>query len=120
MGLALSSNQERRLIGVGNVRELEYLRQKTMRIVSNNVAGILAGIFAFASFSATRVMAADWPCFRGPNHDGISTESIVWPKGGPRQVWKINVGIGHSALAVIGDRGYTMGNANETDTVFSI
>jgi len=54
------------------------------------------------------------------SHDGISTEAIVWPKGGPRQVWKINVGIGHSALAVAGDRAYTMGNDNETDTVFAI
>ncbi len=91
-----------------------------MRIMRNNVAAIVTGILAFGSFSATRIMGADWPCFRGPNHDGISTEAIVWPKSGPRQVWKINVGIGHSALAVVGDRAYTMGNANETDTVFSI
>src|SRR6476646_6804468 len=97
-----------------------YARQETMRIMSNNPGVILAVTFAFASFPATRIMAADWPCFRGPNHDGISTETIAWPRNGPRQVWKINVGIGHSALAVVGDRAYTMGNANETDTVFSI
>jgi len=75
-----------------------------MRIMRNSVAAMVTGIFAFGSFSATRIMGADWPCFRGPNHDGISTEAIVWPKTGPRQVWKINVGIGHSALAVVGDR----------------
>jgi outer membrane protein assembly factor BamB len=91
-----------------------------MRIMSNNPVVILAVTFAFGSFPATRIMGADWPCFRGPNHDGISTETIAWPRNGPRQVWKINVGIGHSALAVVGDRAYTMGNANETDTVFSI
>ena len=37
-----------------------------------------------------------------------------------RQLWKINVGIGHSAVSVVGNRAYTMGNANDTDTVFSI
>ena len=70
--------------------------------------------------SSTRMMGADWPSFRGPTHDGISAEAIAWPKGGPKQVWKINVGIGHSAVSVVGDRAYTMGNTNDTDTVFSI
>src|SRR5262252_5277648 len=72
----------------------------------------------FAALAALPL--SDWPCFRGANHDGISTEAIAWPKRGPREVWKINVGIGHSALSVVGDRAYTMGNANETDTIFSI
>src|SRR6188768_3438647 len=67
-----------------------------------------------------RMLAADWPAFRGPTHDGTSTERIAWPKNGPREKWKINVGIGHSAVSVVGNRAYTMGNANETDTVFSI
>ena len=61
-----------------------------------------------------------WPSFRGPTHDGKSAEAITWPKDGPKQLWKINVGIGHSAVSVVGDRAYTMGNANDTDTVFSI
>src|SRR6267378_1710093 len=83
-----------------------------MRIMRNNVVAMVTGIFAVGSFSATRMMGADWPCFRGPNHDGISTEAIVWPKSGPRPVWKINVGIGHSALAVVEDRAYTIGDAD--------
>ena len=70
--------------------------------------------------STTTMIGADWPSFRGPAHDGKSAETIVWPKAGPNQLWKINVGIGHSALSVVGDRAYTMGNANETDTVFSL
>jgi outer membrane protein assembly factor BamB len=70
--------------------------------------------------SSTGMAGADWPSFRGPTHDGKSSEPIVWPKGGPRQLWKINVGIGHSAVSVVGDRAYTMGNTNDTDTVFSI
>jgi outer membrane protein assembly factor BamB len=87
-----------------------------MRLVRSAIAAIVTGMFAFG----TLCDAADWPCFRGPNHDGTSTEAVVWPKGGPTPVWKINVGIGHSALSVVGDRGYTMGNADETDTIFAI
>ena len=70
-----------------------------MTTIKNSVAIVLAGVFAFGSFSATKIMGADWPCFRGPNHNGISTEAISWPKGDPKQVWKINVGIGHSAVS---------------------
>ena len=66
------------------------------------------------------MLGADWPSFRGPGHDGKSTEAITWPKAGPRQLWKINVGIGHSAVSVVGDRAYTMGNTDDVDTVFSI
>jgi outer membrane protein assembly factor BamB len=69
---------------------------------------------------SARIIAADWPSFRGSNHDGVSAEAISWPKNGPRQVWAINVGIGHSAVSVVGDRAYTMGNADSTDTIFSI
>src|SRR5262245_15188623 len=98
---ARSSNKE--------CRPSRVVEGRAMKTTRNNAAAILVVLFAF---SATRTMAADWPCFRGPNHDGISTEPIAWPKAGPRQVWKINVGIGHSQLAVVGDRAYTMGNAD--------
>jgi outer membrane protein assembly factor BamB len=82
------------------------------------VAAILAGVSAVGS--STTMQGADWPSFRGPAHDGKSVETISWPQAGPRPRWKINVGIGHSAVSVVGDRAYTMGNANDTDTVFAI
>jgi outer membrane protein assembly factor BamB len=83
--------------------------------MKNNAALILTSLSFVASTAG-----ADWPSFRGPNHNGISAETIDWPKGGPKQLWKINVGIGHSALAVAGDRAYTMGNANDTDTIYGL
>src|SRR5215207_156257 len=91
-----------------------------MTTYKNSVAIVLAGVIAFGSPSANRIMGADWPCFRGPNYNGISTEAVSWPKGGPKQLWKINVGIGHSAVSVVGNRAYTMGNANDIDTVFAL
>ena len=89
-----------------------------MRTTKYTIAVIVASTLALGS--VTTIVAADWPSFRGPNHDGKSAENITWPKDGPRQVWKINVGIGHSAVSVVGARAYTMGNTDDIDTVFSI
>ena len=47
--------------------------------------------------------AADWPQFRGPNRDGISTETGLlrsWPVGGPELLWSTEVGQGYSAAAI--------------------
>ena len=65
-----------------------------MRTTKHTIAVIVASTLAFGS--VTTLVAADWPSFRGPNHDGRSAETISWPKDGPKQLWKINVGIGHS------------------------
>jgi outer membrane protein assembly factor BamB len=65
--------------------------------------------------------AEDWPNWRGPNHNGISSESdwvITWPVEGPRQLWKTSVGLGFSSVTVSKGRAFTMGNKDETDTVF--
>ena len=55
--------------------------------------------------------AADWPQFRGPNRDGISTETAVlktWPGGGPRVFWKIPLGEGFSQVVAVKDRLYVL------------
>jgi outer membrane protein assembly factor BamB len=63
----------------------------------------------------------DWPNWRGPNHDGISREtdwSSTWPPNGPKPLWKASVGTGFSSMAVANERVYTLGNRNDTDTVY--
>src|SRR4051794_15838250 len=65
----------------------------------------------------------DWPNYRGPHHDGVSAEagwSTQWPAGGPAVLWKANVGVGFSSFAIVGQRAYTAGNANNTDTVYCL
>ncbi|MCI0538360.1 MAG: PQQ-like beta-propeller repeat protein [Verrucomicrobiales bacterium] len=68
-------------------------------------------------------LAHDWPQWRGPNRDGISTEhglSTDWPKEGPKQLWKAEVGAGFSSISVANGRLFTLSNRNETDTVYCL
>ena len=57
--------------------------------------------------------AGDWPSWRGPNRDDISTETgllKLWPEGGPKKLWTSkDAGLGYSGVSVVGDMLYTMG-----------
>jgi len=66
--------------------------------------------------------AADWPCWRGPNGDGISTESDWNPESlnEHRIVWKTSVGTGYSSVTIKAQHLYTMGNKNNVDTVYCL
>ncbi len=63
--------------------------------------------------------AAHWPCWRGPDQNGISKESRWYTPGKKITVlWTANVGRGYSSFAVADGRAYTMGNARGKDTVY--
>jgi outer membrane protein assembly factor BamB len=65
--------------------------------------------------------ADDWPRFRGPSQDNVSSEKgwlDVWPDQGPKIAWKADVGLGYSSFVVAQNRAYTIGHANKTDTIF--
>jgi outer membrane protein assembly factor BamB len=68
--------------------------------------------------------ASDWPQFRGPNRDDISTEKGLldaWPKEGPRLLWKgTGLGQGFSTVAVAGDKVFTMGDKDGSCFVFAL
>jgi outer membrane protein assembly factor BamB len=72
--------------------------------------------------AALPLEAADWPQWRGPQRNGISSETgwQAWPVGGPKRLWSARVGEGFSSVAVNGGRLYTMGNAGGKDTVFCL
>ncbi len=63
-----------------------------------------------------RAAWADWPQWRGPNRDDISTEiglQAAWTEDGPRRVWMFeDCGVGYSGPAIVGDRLYTLGGRN--------
>jgi outer membrane protein assembly factor BamB len=79
----------------------------------------LAALLALAA----PISAADWPCWRGPSHNGISAETQwrdTWPAAGPPIAWRANVGTGFSAVAVSGGKLYTLGNTDDRDTVYCL
>ncbi len=64
-----------------------------------------------AAALASAASAADWPRFQGPNRDGTSPESGLgrsWPPGGPKILWKTDVGIGYGGVAVAGGNLYLL------------
>ncbi len=78
--------------------------------------GPAAAAGALLAALAGAAWAADWPCYRGPNKDGATSERIVsWP---PRELWRASVGQGFSGVAVSGGRVYTMGWAGNQDSVY--
>ena len=70
---------------------------------------------------AMAAVAGDWPQWRGPEHNGISTEA-GWFKSGasPRTVWEADVGSGYSSVAVREGRVFTLGNRGNRDTVYAL
>ena len=60
--------------------------------------------------------------FRGPHHDGISTEKEwkkTWSESGPKQLWEAEVGIGFSSVSTSNGRVFTLGNQDNKDTLFA-
>ncbi len=53
----------------------------------------------------------DWPQWRGPNRDGISTEKGIlknWPENGPDVIWRVPVGDGYSSISIANGKLFTM------------
>lgn len=65
-------------------------------------------------FAAHSMFAAEWMQWRGPNHDGISTETGLlesWPEDGPKLLWKVeNLGGGYSNLSFADNMIFSMGD----------
>lgn len=60
----------------------------------------------------------EWPQWRGPNRDGVSTETGLlteWPKDGPKLLWEAKgAGRGYASLAIGGGKMYTLGDRLST------
>src|SRR5687768_11608453 len=79
----------------------------TTSAVASSVAQVRDGS---AASSATK----DWPQWRGPNRDAVSTEKGLlqdWPQDGPPLLWTAKgLGRGMSSVSVADGRILTMGN----------
>jgi outer membrane protein assembly factor BamB len=74
---------------------------------------------AGVSLAITAAWADDWPNFRGPNHDGTSSERITatWPL---EVLWTKKVGFGYSETVETGGRVYTWGWVAGNDVVYCL
>src|SRR5262245_14517687 len=67
-----------------------------------------AAAFLILLLAGSSAVAADWPQWRGPNRDGVSTERGLlkeWPKDGPKLAWKANLGgAGYGSPVIVGDK----------------
>ena len=84
-----------------------------------------ASTFLLASALATvPAHATDWPGWRGPGRDAVSTETGLlreWGPDGPPLAWKASgIGAGFSSVAVVGGRIYTMGDEDGEQYVFAL
>ncbi|HET6422370.1 MAG TPA: PQQ-binding-like beta-propeller repeat protein [Planctomycetaceae bacterium] len=68
--------------------------------------------------------AGDWPQFRGPNRDNISTETGLvdkWPASGPKLVYSHDgYGEGYSSVSIVGDTIFTLGSKGNDETMFAL
>src|SRR5690349_20171711 len=68
--------------------------------------------------------SVEWSQWRGPAHDGVFPEETTWQtdwqQRSPRTLWKVEVGIGYSGVAISQDCAYTVGNADGRDTVYCL
>ena len=67
-------------------------------------------VYAFAAAAALTISnAGDWAQYRGPSHNGISTERIAaFSKAGPKQLWKVPMNAGFSSITVAGNLATTL------------
>ncbi len=83
----------------------------------------LLAISASASSPLLADSAPGWTQWAGPGRDFIAPASGLansWPEGGPKPLWRREIGGGHSAILVEGDRLYTMCRRDEDDAVLAL
>lgn len=66
----------------------------------------------------------DWPQWRGPNRDGISSDTGLlkeWPEDGPKLLWQVDsVGVGYSSLVVKDGRVFTQGDLDGVEHIIAL
>ena len=79
---------------------------------------------SFVCLSALLAPAADWPQYRGPERNDVSTETGLlqdWPAEGPTLLWTYaEAGVGYSGPAIVGDRLYTLGGRGEEEFLVAL
>ena len=79
---------------------------------------------AALAFLPSALNAGDWPQWRGPNRDDLSTETGLlkeWPEGGPPLVWKAEgLGGGYNTPSFAAGRIYGLGYRGEDEVAWAL
>lgn len=94
------------------------------------VLGCLSVLIALPLAAKGPSVLQDWPQWRGPTRDAISTETGLlseWPEKGPKLLWNSrvvnkgkSVGTGYSSVSVANGRIFTMGDHGQDGFVFAL
>jgi outer membrane protein assembly factor BamB len=89
--------------------------------VPGGTAGLSSSTPASTGARASSAIRGDWPQWRGPNRDGISTDRGLlrdWTAHLPKLLWTAEgMGSGFASVAVSGGRVYTTGGAADGEIV---
>jgi outer membrane protein assembly factor BamB len=69
---------------------------------------------------ATGAVTHDWPCFLGPTHNAVSSETKLLdalPAGGPKLVWEAKRGTGYAAPAIWKGKLVTLDRMGDNERV---
>src|SRR4051812_37494936 len=91
---------------------------------------LICGVASFSALAAptstspAETPAGEWPQWRGPHRDGISTEKGLlrsWPRSGPPLLWKAKgLGSGYSSIVIHDGRIFTMGKVSNEQRVIAL
>lgn len=88
------------------------------RLRVNPIVAATALALTLSSFPA---LAEDWPVFRGPNGNGISSESGLKSSGQAETKWQTQVGLGYSSPVIAEGRVIVSGHdGKDTDTLWCL
>src|SRR5512132_167236 len=81
-------------------------------------------LFVFCILHSAFCISGDWPQWRGPLRDGVSTETGLlkaWPASGPPKLWQVTgLGEGFSSFAVAQGRLFTQGQRSNQAFVVAL
>jgi outer membrane protein assembly factor BamB len=86
--------------------------------------GVIVAALVLSAPGLVARAGGNWPQWRGPHRDGVSTEVNLlqsWPPAGPPKLWTASgLGEGFSSVSIFGGRIFTMGDRADGQYVFGL
>jgi len=86
--------------------------------------GVIVAALLSGATGLTAGAGGNWPQWRGPQRDGVSTEVNLlqsWPPAGPPKLWVASgLGEGFSSVSIFGGRIFTMGDRHDGQYVLGL